>query len=101
MGNSDNDQFTGFFKKEGWKGLKSVKKRTSLIEGREEKLILSSRTEKKTLHLGADKKNDPFTSSSIKQAGLEVGKKLEFKQTLIRASRQGKRLIFFQTSMLI
>ena len=81
--------------------MKSVKKRTSFIEGREEKLILSSRADKKTLHLGADKKNDPFTSSFIKQAGLEVGKKLEFEQTLIRASRQGKRLIFFQTSMLI
>ena len=79
--------------------MKSVKKRTSFIEGREEKLILSSRADKKTLHLGADKKNDPFTSSSIKQAGLEVGKKLEFEQTLI--SRQGKRLIFFQTSMLV
>ena len=64
-------------------------------------MILSSRADKKTLHLGADKKNDPFTSSSIKQAGLEVGKKLEFEQTLIRASRQGKRLIFFQTSMLV
>jgi hypothetical protein len=51
--------------------------------------------------LGADKKNDPFTSSYIKQAGLEVGKKLDFKQTLIKASRQGKRLIFFQTSMLV
>ena len=51
---------------------------------------MSSRADKKTLHLGADKKNDPFTSSSIKQAGLEVGKKLEFKQTLIRASSREK-----------
>ena len=81
--------------------MKSVKKRTSFIEGREEKLILMSRADKKTLHLGADKKNDPFTSSSIKQAGLAVGKKSEFEQTLIRASRQGKRLICFQTSMLV
>ena len=61
----------------------------------------ASRADKKTLHLGADKTNDPFTSSSIKQAGLEAGKKLEFEQTIIRASRQGKRLIFFQTSMLV
>ena len=93
--------FQDFFNKKDGRGWKAENKRISCIEGREEKLILSSRADKKTLHLGADKKNDPFTSSSIKQAGLEVGKKLEFEQTLIRASRQGKRLIFFQMSMLV